>query len=148
MRKTSVLLALFAMLASLALIAQDRDHDRDADDRAPNRAQAVRITKGPIIEEVASDQAVIAWSTNVRASSVIRYGTGDEHLSQTAEVPYGGPTHRVHLRNLKPDTKYYFVVDSGQGKGTGTEAKSKEESFTTVAKGQKAKKYTPAGPGM
>ncbi len=39
--------------------------------------------------------------------------------------------HRVHLKNLKPNTKYFFVVDSGQGEGTGTEAKSSVAEFTT-----------------
>ncbi len=111
------------------------------------KAEAVKIVNGTVIEEVTDHSAIIAWSTNVRGSSIVRYGDQDEKLTQTAEVPYGGPTHRVHLDNLKPSTKYFFVVDSGQGKGTGTEAKSQEMSFTTVAKGQKHEKYPKAGPG-
>ena len=39
--------------------------------------------------------------------------------------------HRVHLKNLKPNTKYFFQVDSGQGEGTGTDAKSSVAEFTT-----------------
>ncbi|HUO60983.1 MAG TPA: fibronectin type III domain-containing protein [Candidatus Acidoferrales bacterium] len=54
-----------------------------------------------------------------------------------AEAPYAdnektvGQTHRVHIRNLKPGTTYFFYVDSGQGEGTGTEAKSGVAQFTT-----------------
>ncbi|MBZ5491665.1 MAG: fibronectin type III domain-containing protein [Acidobacteriia bacterium] len=35
------------------------------------------------------------------------------------------------MKNLKPNTKYFFQVDSGQGEGTGTEAKSSVAEFTT-----------------
>jgi hypothetical protein len=146
-------MVLVAVLALLGLAAaQKKDNDHDADDQAAKsgkqaKAAPVKITKGPIIEEVTDHGAVIAWSTNVPASSVIRYGTEDEKLGQTAQVPYGGLTHRVHLDNLKPSTKYFFVVDSGQGQGSGTEAKSPEQSFTTVAKGQKHEKYAKPGPG-
>jgi phosphodiesterase/alkaline phosphatase D-like protein len=53
-----------------------------------------------------------------------------------AKAPYSdnekskAQNHRVHLKNLKPNTKYFFVVDSGQGEGTG-EAKSSVAEFTT-----------------
>lgn len=155
-RKWTVLLAALALALSLSVRAQNQDKDHDADDRPKASAnknakaaktEAVRITKGPILEWIGPDEAIIAWSTNVRASSIIRYGTKDDQLTQTAEVPYGGPTHRLKLQHLQPNTKYYFEVESTQGQGTGTSAKSKEESFTTVAKGQKGKKYSAAGPG-
>lgn len=150
---TRTLLVLLAVLALLSFAtAQKTDNDHDADDQATKagkqaKAAPVKITKGPILEEVTDHSAIIAWSTNERAGSIVRYGTEDEKLSQTAEVPYGGPTHRVHLNNLKPGTKYFFVVDSGQGQGSGTEARSQEQSFTTVTKGQKHEKYAKPGPG-
>src|SRR5512133_1564127 len=87
---TRKLLVLLAMLALLSFaFAQKKDNDHDADDQAANagkhpKAAAVKITKGPIIEEVTDHSAIIAWSTNERASSVIRYGTEDEKLAQTA----------------------------------------------------------------
>ena len=102
----------------------------------------VRIVKGPVVEWVSDDDATLAWSTNVRASAVVRYGTDPNHLSHQAESHYGGPTHRVKLSNLKPSTKYYYMLDSGQGSGTGTEAKSQVYEFETVAKGAKGKRYS------
>jgi phosphodiesterase/alkaline phosphatase D-like protein len=101
------------------------------------KAQAVKITDGPRVEGTGPTWAVIAWTTNTGGSSVIRYGTDANHLTQTAKSAYAdndktkAQNHRVHLKNLKPGTKYFFQVDSGQGEGTGTEAKSSVAEFTT-----------------
>jgi phosphodiesterase/alkaline phosphatase D-like protein len=93
--------------------------------------QNVQITKGPVIESVTSNSAVIAWSTNVNASTMVKYGTDPNNLTQTAEAPWGGLTHRVTISNLQPNTKYYFQVQSGQGQGTGTGALSSISQFQT-----------------
>ncbi len=95
------------------------------------------ITDGPRIEYVGANIAEIAWTTSTGGSTVIRYGTSPNNLNQTAEAPYASGqgsahvTHRVKIHNLQPNTTYYFAVDSGQGQGTGTEAKSSVQSFTT-----------------
>src|SRR5581483_9402772 len=67
--------------------------------------QALSITHGPVIEQVTSNQAVIAWSTNVASSAVVHYGTDPNNLSQTAEQAWGGQqnanrtdTHRVTIK--------------------------------------------------
>jgi phosphodiesterase/alkaline phosphatase D-like protein len=101
------------------------------------KAQAVKITDGPRVEGTGPTWAVIAWTTNTGGSSVIRYGMDANHLDQTAKSGYAdnektkAQNHRVHLKKLKPNTKYFFQVDSGQGEGTGTEAKSSVAEFTT-----------------
>lgn len=98
---------------------------------------AVKIIDGPRVEGTTSNSATIAWTTNEASSSIIRYGTNPSSLTQTAEAPYADTegankqTHRVQIKNLQPHTTYYFVVDSGQGEGTGTEAKSNPTTFTT-----------------
>lgn len=106
----------------------------DSDDNMKHAA--VRITDGPRVEGTGDTWAVIAWTTNEASSSVIRYGTNPNSLNQIAQAPYADTentkeTHRVHINNLKPRTTYYFVVDSGQGEGTGTEARSSISQFTT-----------------
>ncbi len=99
---------------------------------AQNRKpEAVKIIDGPRVEGVGATWAVVAWSTNVAGSSIVRYGADRNHLNQTAESPYTDRTHRVQVKGLKPDTTYYFEADSAQGKETGTEAKSTVEQFTT-----------------
>jgi phosphodiesterase/alkaline phosphatase D-like protein len=99
--------------------------------------QPVRIIDGPRVESAGNNSAVIAWTTNAASSSVVRYGPNPNSLNQTAQAPYadaeGAPqqTHRVRIDNLQPNTTYYFMVDSGQGEGTGTEAKSPVAQFKT-----------------
>lgn len=94
-----------------------------------------RITKGPVVEHTSANSAVIAWSTNVSASSVVKYGTDQNNLSQTAQMPWGGLTHRVTIKNLEPGKAYYFQVNSGQAQGSGTGAMSPIAQFTTQANG-------------
>ncbi len=109
---------------------------------AKTQSPALQITDGPRVEGVGDTWAVIAWTTNTGGSSIIRYGTSGNSLTQSAMSPYADnekrqqQTHRVHMKNLQPNTTYYFIADSGQGEGTGTEAKSPVQSFTTKASGQ------------
>ena len=104
---------------------------------ADNHDRAEQITNGPVIENVGSSWATVAWSTDVGGSSVVHYGTDRDRLTQMAETPYDvskgdhGVTHRVKIDHLRPGTTYYYTVDSGQGQGTGTEARSRVEEFTT-----------------
>jgi phosphodiesterase/alkaline phosphatase D-like protein len=107
---------------------------------AAQQPAAVKITHGPVVESVGNTTAVIAWTTNTGGSSVVRFGTDQKKLDQTAQAPYAdneksqGQTHRVNLTNLTPNTTYFFIVDSGQGEGTGTEAKSSIGQFKTKTK--------------
>jgi phosphodiesterase/alkaline phosphatase D-like protein len=110
--------------------------------RAAGTNPRVYLTKGPAIEYINKQNAIVAWSTNVRASSIVRYGTDPNNLSMTAQAPWGQETHRVEIKNLKPNTKYYFVVESAQAEGSGTLAKSNSAPFTTVAEGQQAMRNT------
>jgi phosphodiesterase/alkaline phosphatase D-like protein len=108
----------------------------------PAQAQNLQIINGPVVERTGPHGAVIAWTTNVGGSSVVHYGTDANNLNQTAQAPYKNAanqpnqTHRVRVRNLQPGTTYYFVVDSGEGVGTGTQAKSQVAQFTTAQPGQ------------
>jgi hypothetical protein len=92
---------------------------------------AVKITNGPVVEHVTDTTAVIAWSTNVNAGTVVHYGTDPKHLDMTAGMPWGGLTHRVNLKDLFPGTTYYFHAESPKGQGTGSMAQSPQSSFKT-----------------
>ncbi len=102
----------------------------------------VKITNGPVIEHVDSNSATIAWSTNVKGSSRVTYGTDPNNLTELAESPWGagGLTHRVVIRDLKPGTTYYFNIETGQAQGTGgAEVEgARVMSFTTPAAGAPA----------
>lgn len=101
------------------------------------KGSALKLIDGPRVEATGKDSAVIAWTTNTGGSSVVRYGTDPDKLSQTSQAPYSDDektqqqVHRVRLTKLQPNTTYYFIVDSGQGEGTGTEARSRVSSFKT-----------------
>ncbi|HLW52645.1 MAG TPA: fibronectin type III domain-containing protein [Candidatus Angelobacter sp.] len=129
----AVLLALFASFQIMSLAAQDRRPDQDRDRRPHDE----RIIDGPVVERVGDTSATISWTTNTGGSSVVRYGTEPDRLRQIAQSPYAdddrsrAQNHRVQLNDLRPNTTYYFIVDSGQGEGTGTEARSRVERFTT-----------------
>jgi hypothetical protein len=97
--------------------------------------RAVQITQGPVVEHVTDTIAEIAWSTNVNSGTALRYGTDPSHLDQTAGMPWGGLTHRVTIKNLQPNTTYYFKAESGQGQGTGTQAETAQASFQTKPAG-------------
>jgi hypothetical protein len=103
---------------------------------APN--QAVQITNGPVVEHVTDTTAEIAWSTNVNSGTALHYGTDASHLDQSVGMPWGGLTHRVSIKNLKPNTTYYFKAESGQGQGTGTQAETAQASFQTKPAGTTA----------
>lgn len=98
-------------------------------------SDAVQITNGPVVENVTDTTAEIAWSTNVNSGTTLRYGIDPSHLDQAAGMPWGGLTHRVELKDLRPNTTYYFKAESGQGQGTGTLAETGQSTFQTKAAG-------------
>lgn len=115
--------------------AQDRGRGERGE---RGRAEGVRITDGPRVEGVGDTWAVIAWTTNTGSSSLVHFGMDPNNMGDTAQAPYSdneksvnGQNHRVRLNNLKPGTNYYFVVESGQGEGTGTDSRSSRGQFTT-----------------
>jgi phosphodiesterase/alkaline phosphatase D-like protein len=76
----------------------------------------LRITNGPVLENVGETDATVAWSTSLPSSSIVRYGTDPRNLDQRAEEPWGATTHRVQLKKLRPHTRYFYSVHSAQGK--------------------------------
>ena len=101
----------------------------------------LQITQGPNAMRVGDTWAVVTWTTNTGGSSVVHYGTDANNLNQIAQAPYASGSndtrHRVRITGLQPNTTYYFTVDSGEGQGTGTQAKSSVSQFVTKAQGQR-----------
>src|SRR5215813_5183677 len=121
-----VLFTLFAGFQAVSLAAQDRRPEQDRRPDYDRRSPDERIIDGPVVERVGDTWATIAWTTNTGGSSVVRFGTDPDRLRQMAQSPYAdddrsrAQNHRVQLNNLRPNTTYYYIVDSGQGEGTGT----------------------------
>jgi phosphodiesterase/alkaline phosphatase D-like protein len=107
-----------------------------------NKAARVRIRQGPEIERVDPDFAIIKWTSDNPGGSpehygIVRYGTDPTKLSQTAKSPIRlNPGHsynvfRVRMDGLKPQTTYYYTVDSMEANGKGDRVKSAVKHFTT-----------------
>jgi phosphodiesterase/alkaline phosphatase D-like protein len=105
--------------------------------------QSFQISDGPFVEALSPTGVTIAWSTNRPASSIVRYGTDPNNLTQKAEAPWGAGTHRVKVQNLQPNTQYYFRVDSGQAQGSGQAAASPTFQVHTLEQGQQALQISP-----
>jgi phosphodiesterase/alkaline phosphatase D-like protein len=112
-----------------------------AQKQAAQKQQAERITNGPVVKKTTDTVAEIAWSTDAPGSSIVKYGASPNLLNQTAEAPWGGTkepngdyNHTVWVKNLKPNTTYYFEVETTQGAGTNTSTQSRPMEFHTMAK--------------
>ena len=80
--------------------------------QAQPEMQTAQVTAGPTITYVDDQFAVVAWTTDVAGESRVFYGTDPNDLNQVAESMKATTAHRVDLRGLKPDTTYYFQLDS------------------------------------
>lgn len=109
---------------------------------ATSRASKVEITRGPEVERVDPDWAIIRWTSNNPGGSdahyaVIYYGTSPSNLTQKARSPIRlNRTHsytifRVRVPALKPNTTYYYRVDSAQASGASDRVSSPMRHFTT-----------------
>jgi len=107
-----------------------------------NKAARVRIRQGPEIERVDPDFAIIKWTSDNPGGSpehygIVRYGTDPTKLSQTAKSPIRlNPGHsytvfRVRMDGLKPQTTYYYTLDSTEANGKDDRVKSAVKHFTT-----------------
>lgn len=85
---------------------------------APANTQAVdlQITTNPRVQHVTDDAAVIQWSTNIPATTLVRYGMQHDDLNQISEAAEDTQSHNVQLHNLRSGTPYFYqVVSSANG---------------------------------
>jgi Purple acid Phosphatase, N-terminal domain len=106
------------------------------------KAASVRIISGPEMERADPDFAIIRWTSNNPGGSpehygVVHYGTDPKHLDQTAKSPirlnanHPQTVFRVRMEAIKPQTTYYYTVDSIESNGRSDGVKSPVMKFTT-----------------
>ena len=106
------------------------------------QAERVRVTEGPAIESAKGNLIIIKWTSNNPGGTdehfgVVHYGTDPGHLSQTVQSPvrlnqnHALTVFRVRVDGLRPQTTYYFAVDSMQGNGRSDGVKSAVNHFTS-----------------
>ena len=102
----------------------------------------LRIIQGPMIEGAPEHLTVVRWITNNPGGSpvhygVVHYGTDAADLNRTAASPIRlNPDHsytvfRVRMDGLKPQTTYYYSVDSTKANGNDDGVKSSIDHFTS-----------------
>jgi phosphodiesterase/alkaline phosphatase D-like protein len=132
--KPAMMIMIASLLCSTQVIAQVSPSTK--------KAASVGIISGPEMELTDPDFAIIRWTSNNPGGSpvhygVVHYGTDPKHLDQTAKSPIRlNPNHpqtvfRVRMEALKPQTTYYYTVDSIESNGTGDGVKSPVKKFTT-----------------
>ena len=118
------------------------DNPRSTESPTTPDVARVRIIGGPGIELTRENLTVIRWTTDNPGGSpvhygVVHYGTIPEDLDQTAKSPVRlNPDHpytvfRVRMNGLKPETTYYYKVDSMAADGNDDEVKGSVQHFTT-----------------
>jgi hypothetical protein len=132
--KLAITVAAGSLLFSSSSVAQE----------GPPAAKAahVRITQGPELESADDSSAIIRWRSKNPGGTdehyaVAHYGTGPKELTQTAKSHirlnrnHSYTIFRVRVDGLRPQTTYYYTVDSMQADGRSDGVKSPVKHFTT-----------------
>jgi hypothetical protein len=142
LRRFVILFALVP-LAGFNAIAQDQQSDNNV----PQAAAKVNITQGPTIQYADDEFAVITWTTDQPFASRVFYGKDASNLNQIAEDGKSlSVGHQVDLRNLQPNTTYYFRIDAGQGTAAAASADA-VNGFQTTTLGSNPVRNQPAFKG-
>src|SRR5580704_16886088 len=104
------------------------------------KAARVQITEGPALELFKNNEAIIRWTSNNPGGTdehfgLVHYGTDPNHLNETAKSHirlnqnHSYTVFRVRVDGLKPQTTYFYTVDSKQATGQSDGVKSKLSHF-------------------
>ena len=130
------------LITTIAGVLSSHSARSQAQILAPAREAAhVHVTEGPRLESVKDNEAIIRWTSNNPGGTdehfgVVHYGTDPKHLSETAKSHirlnqnHSYTVFRVRVDGLKPQTTYYYKVDSEQGNGKSDGVKSTLAHFT------------------
>lgn len=109
-------------------------------DRAREVLGAPEIIGNPRrIEDIGADYVVIAWGTNQKANSIVRYAreidyrpnSSDPYTTEAGDRDVYVRDHKVRVTGLIPGTTYHFSVESETE--LGQSVTSNDDSFTTKA---------------
>jgi acid phosphatase type 7 len=72
-----------------------------------------KITRGPYLQMSTPTSMMIRWRTDVAVASKINYGSTQNALSSSKSDDTPKTEHIITIDNLKPNTKYFYGVASG-----------------------------------
>ena len=70
------------------------------------------VDRGPYLQNMTSTSMVIKWRGENTGLSEVRYGISPDNLVELAGQQSDSIDHEVLLRNLKPDTRYFYKVNN------------------------------------
>ena len=138
MRRLILALALIVPFACLTLLLFSA---ASAIAAAPTHNVA-QITAGPELESTNESMTIIRWTTKHPGGSdlhygIVHYGTDAKNLSELAKSPNRrNPSRpdmifRVRIAGLKPQTTYYYTVESTSATGVNDGVSSPIRTFKT-----------------
>jgi hypothetical protein len=86
------------------------------------------------VTSVKTTSAVVSWTTNLPANSLVEYGTSLAHGSSTGAITASVTTHAVTLSGLSPGTAYHFRAVSQTANDSAT---SNDLTFRTKGGGKR-----------
>ncbi len=81
------------------------------------KASPGTVPKNVVVTGTTAESFTVEWETQSESIGMIKYGTTADELNFFALDEKGNlptKTHRVTVKNLKPKTRYFFEVVSGQ----------------------------------
>ena len=81
------------------------------------KASPGTVPKNVAVVGVTANSFTVEWETQAESIGMIKYGTTADDLNFFALDEKGNiptTTHRITIKNLKPKTRYFFEVVSGQ----------------------------------
>ncbi|MEW6159229.1 MAG: metallophosphoesterase family protein [Verrucomicrobiota bacterium] len=76
----------------------------------PAPVKIPKVTRGPYLQSGTPHSVVVRWRTDEMTKSMLRYGIDPLQLTNTAQSAGVLSEHVVLVRNLKPQTKYFYSI--------------------------------------
>jgi 3',5'-cyclic AMP phosphodiesterase CpdA len=131
--KKPLLYLLLILAFPITVLSQTTTARRDAN-RYGYRPDLVR---GPYLQVGTPNSMMVRWRTNELDVGFVRYGTNPDQLDKIAGNSSRTKEHIVTLSDLKPYTKYYYMIEGFKD----TLQYDKNNHFTTLPKVGEKNKY-------
>lgn len=73
-------------------------------------AEAQTVTRGPYLQQVGPDSAILRWRTDSPTNAMVLFGTSPDALDISESSGAVGSDHEVLLPGLAPETRYYYEI--------------------------------------
>ncbi|HVE71995.1 MAG TPA: metallophosphoesterase family protein [Thermoanaerobaculia bacterium] len=77
------------------------------------------LTRGPYLQQASPTSVVVRWRTDTPGTTRVRYGTALNQLNATVDKTAPTTEHSVTLTGLAPATKYFYAVETLDGRVNG-----------------------------